>query len=338
MDFSQCFEDGKPLLQQIENWQQTLKTYCSQSFRKIRIKKKSVKPLKQPLSMLINERNALIKDCEKPEDEQKLEIVTRKIFELEAEDNRNKIVKNFKSFSENTENVNMQQMWKNMKRIWPKSGTALPVAKKNHRGKIVSGAKDIKNLLAIEYRDRLRSRPVRPDLVYMKKRKKKIFKLKMKLAQKKQSPDWVMSDLDTALSNLWSRDPEGYVNEIFKHGVIGKDMKKSLLVMMNEIRRKKLIPKLMNIANVTTVTKRGSRLLLKNERGIFRIAVLRYILMRLLYNTKYPVIHKNISDCQMGARKHKGCKNNIFILNGIIHETLKSKRMKPVDLRLCTNV
>ena len=28
MDFSQCFEDGKPLLQQIRNWQQTLKTYC----------------------------------------------------------------------------------------------------------------------------------------------------------------------------------------------------------------------------------------------------------------------------------------------------------------------
>ena len=111
-----------------------------------------------------------------------------------------------------------------------------------------------------------------------------------------------MSDLDTALSNLKnnkSRDPEGYVNEIFKHGVIGKDMKKSLLVMMNELRRKKLIPKVMNIANVTTVPKRGSRLLLKNERGIFRIAVLRYILMRLLYNTKYPVIDKNISDCQM---------------------------------------
>ena len=41
-----------------------------------------------------------------------------------------------------------------------------------------------------------------------------------------------------------------------------------------------------------------------------------------------------MSDCQMGARKRKGCKNNIFIINGIIHEALKSKRMKPVQLQI----
>ena len=43
---------------------------------------------------------------------------------------------------------------------------------------------------------------------------------------------------------------------------------------------------------------------------------------------------KNISDCQMGARKAKGCKNNIFVVNGIIHEVLKSKNMKPVVLQI----
>ena len=36
----------------------------------------------------------------------------------------------------------------------------------------------------------------------------------------------------------------------------------------------------------------------------------------------------------MGGRKKKGCKNNIFIINGIIHEVLKSKRMKPVLLQI----
>ena len=37
-----------------------------------------------------------------------------------------------------------------------------------------------------------------------------------------------------------------------------------------------------------------------------------------------------MSNCQMGGRKGKGCKNNIFILNGIIHDVLTSKKMKPV--------
>ena len=91
---------------------------------------------------------------------------------------------------------------------------------------------------------------------------------------------------------------------------------------MNKLRKQGLIPIVMNISNITTVHKKGSRLLLKNERGIFRVSVLRYILMRLIYNSKYPKIDKSISDCQMGGRKAKGFKNNIFVVNGIIHEVL----------------
>ena len=35
----------------------------------------------------------------------------------------------------------------------------------------------------------------------------------------------------------------------------------------------------------------------------------------------------------MGGRKNKGCRNNIFLINGIIHEVMKSKKMKPVQLQ-----
>ena len=150
--------------------------------------------------------------------------------------------------------------------------------------------------------------------------------MKMNLAQSRNSPDLTMDDLDLALSNLnnsKSKDPEGYASEMFKHDTIGQDMKKSVMVVMNKLKRQRLIPKLMNISNVTTVHKKGSRLLLKNERGIFCVAILRYILMRLIYNTKYKNIDKNMSDCQMGARKNRGCKNDIFIINRIIHEVLK---------------
>ena len=61
----------------------------------------------------------------------------------------------------------------------------------------------------------------------------------------------------------------------------------------------------MNFANIMTIPRTGSKLDPKNERGIFRVPVLRYILMRVIYNTKYQVIDKHISDCQMGARKGK---------------------------------
>ena len=82
----------------------------------------------------------------------------------------------------------------------------------------------------------------------------------------------------------------------------------------------------MNQANVTSVPKKGSPLILENQRGIFRVSVLRSILMRLMYNENYPEIDSNMSDCQMGGRKKKGCRNNIFIINGIIHD---------VSLQIC---
>jgi hypothetical protein len=171
----------------------------------------------------------------------------------------------------------------------------------------------------------------------MKIRKDDIFKLKMKLARSRKSPKWKMKDLEKALADLKnekSRDFEGYSNEIFKEGVIGHNLKKSMLMLYNRLREEKLIPIFMNFSDITTVQQRGSKLDPENERGIFRVSVLRSILMRMIYNEKYPIIDSNMSDCQMGGRKGKGCKNNIWIINGIIHEVLKSKKMKSVMLQI----
>ena len=65
-----------------------------------------------------------------------------------------------------------------------------------------------------------------------------------------------MENLETALNNLKrnkSRDSDGFINEIFKLDVIGLNFKKSLLVMFKELKKKNLIPTLMNFANITTV-------------------------------------------------------------------------------------
>ena len=82
----------------------------------------------------------------------------------------------------------------------------------------MTGGREIKNLLIKEYKERLRLRPMRPDLVRMKVMKKKIFKLKMKLAGARKSKEWIMSDVDLALAQLKNnkaRDNDGYINEIF---------------------------------------------------------------------------------------------------------------------------
>ena len=337
MEFSNCFENNLPVLKQIENWKRVLKTHCRKSFKKIRVTKKvCAEQLPCKVLELIDRRNKLKLNNDE-ESKEEIQALDEEISNTESEINRKKIMENFKSFSDNPENINLGQVWQTMKRIWPKFKATAPSAKKDHNGKLVTDPRKLKKLLAKEYKERLRTRPVRPDLKLLEERKSRIFKMKMKLASSRPTSLWTMSDLEKALKDLKpnkSRDPEGLINEMFKKNVIGDDLKLSLLKMFNRIKVEQAIPVFMDFANITTVPKRGSSLLLENERGIFRVSVLRYILMRLIYNDKYPVIDANMSDCQMGGRKKKGCRNNIFIVNGIIHDVMSSKKKEAISLQI----
>ena len=336
-EFSSCFENNLPILDQIENWRNVFKSHCSKSFKKVRInKKKKIKHFPSQVSKLIDKRNQLMK-IETEENKIEAKQIDEEVSSFEAETNRNKIMQHFKSFSGDPENINVGQVWKTLNKISPKHGISVPRAKKDHMGKIVSAPSELTKLLAKEYKERLRTRPIRPDLGYLGQRKQRILQMKLKLASNRTSSPWTMSDLEAALKDLKnnkSRDPEGLVNELFKLNVIGDDLKKSLLNMFNGLKSEQKIAPFMNFVNVTTVPKKGSPLLLESERGIFRVHVLRYILMRMIYNDKYPVIDKNMSDCQMGGRKRKGCRNNIFIVNGIIHDVMSSKKKEAVTLQI----
>ena len=109
--------------------------------------------------------------CGSDENKNTLEALNCKIADMEAQENRNKLQKNFNEFSDNPDNINLTKMWKLLNKILPKVGNEVPTAKKNHRGKLVSGAKNLKILMLKEYTQRLRNRPVRPDLELLRNRK-----------------------------------------------------------------------------------------------------------------------------------------------------------------------
>ena len=147
--------------------------------RKFESEKKKVKPISPSIATLINERNTL---STAHGNQNKIELIEKEIADKVALENRNIILKNFKQLSDNCENVNLQKLWKLMKNLWPKNISVIPTAKRNHRGEVVSGPTEIKNVLSKEYKERLRLRPFRPDLKHFMGMKKTIFKMKMKLA------------------------------------------------------------------------------------------------------------------------------------------------------------
>jgi hypothetical protein len=81
-----------------------------------------------------------------------MDAMNEQIAEKVAVENRNMIVNNFKQYSDDPEKINKQEMWKLLKKLWPKSPVILPTAKRNHKGKIISCPTGIKNIGLSEVR------------------------------------------------------------------------------------------------------------------------------------------------------------------------------------------
>ena len=77
--------------------------------------------------------------------------------------------------------------------------------------------------------------------------------------------------------------------------------------------------------------KKGDKLNIDSYRGIFIVNLFRFLLMKLIYQDKSKTIDANMSDFQIGGRKGRNGRDHIFIVNGIIHDTLSSVKVKQVN-------
>ena len=56
--------------------------------------------------------------------------------------------------------------------------------------------------------------------------------------------------------------------------------------------------------------------------------------MRLIYSDHYHIIDKSMSDSQVGGRKEKNVRNHVWVVNGIICDTLSTKKKTPIDIQI----
>ena len=131
-----------------------------------------------------------------------------------------------------------------------------------------------------------------------------------------------------------SKDPNNCICELFKEGVIGNDIKISVLMIMNQIKRQMCVPICLRTAHITLLHKKGSKLNLNNWRDFFLCSVLRTILMKLVYRRTYETVSSSNTDAQIGARKNKSVRNHLFELNAIVSNVTSSKKKVPIDLSI----
>ena len=131
-----------------------------------------------------------------------------------------------------------------------------------------------------------------------------------------------------------ARDPSGLVNEIFKPDVAGSDLIDAILLLMNRIKSEQKVPEDILYANITTIYKgKGSKMDMKNDRGVFGVIILRYILDKLIYNDEISNIDEKMTDSNIGCRKKRNIRDNIFVMNAIINSATK-KETGPIDVQV----
>ena len=96
-------------------------------------------------------------------------------------------------------------------------------------------------------------------------------------------------------------------------------MKKAILQLMNKIKDDLEYPEPLEHCNITSIQKKGKKSVFDNYRGVFRVTVLRNILDRLIYNDVYPDIDSNLSDANVGCRKGRNIRDNLFVVNAVIN-------------------
>ena len=307
----------------------------SLNFKKIRINKK-----KDDKEVNLHSRLQELKD--KDDNSSKAER-TKLLEDIAEEANSNfiKLKEEMEKLKTKEGGMNEKQIWKLKKKLCPRSQDP-PTAMIDGKGNLLTSSKAIEERAIEVYKSRLEGNTMVNNLVELEKDTNKLCKNRLKQCKEKKTEPWDISDLKEVLKQLGrdkARDADGYANEMFMLSVAGEDLQLAVLKLLNRIKDKQQFPEALTKCNITSLHKKKARNDFENYRGVFRVSVLRSIIDRLMYNTLYDVIDSNLTDANVGARKNRSCRDNLFVLgavtNSVINGESKPIQVQSIDIQQC---
>ena len=227
---------------------------------------------------------------------------------------------------------NSGHLWKLNSKLRPKFNDN-PTAVMDKSGVIVTSAESIKEVHVEHFKKVLENRNIKSGLEGHKQVREELCEMRIKKAKLNKTPDWEIEDVKFVIKNLKkkkSRDPLGHSNELFQMG--GNDLSYAVLKCVNKIKDQQTFPQCLQKYNITSLYKnKGSRKDLNCYRGIFRATVLRSILDRLIFNDEYEGIDEKLTDSNVGGRRGRNIRDNIYVLNAIIN-SVTSGNAKACDI------
>ena len=276
-----------------------------------------------------------LKDKEDNKSKTELDNIIKDIANL-SEEKYQKVMEDLNSMKPSEGKIDSQKFWK-IKRKMCKLNIDPPAAMFDSDGTLLTSNCDIQARALEVYTDRLKGNKIEKRLEDYEKEINELCKSRLKLCKLNKAKAWTMEDLDMAIKDLdrgKSRDALGYANEIIKDEVAGTDLKLATLRFMNHIRKEQKFPDCLQACNITSLYKnKGSRKDLMNYRGVFRVPLFRSILDRLMYNDLYTILDSNLTDGNVGARKGRNIRDNIFILGAVINSVTNGGE-EPVQIQV----
>ena len=330
---SACFQNENIQVSS-RNFFKTLNSTFHRCFKKVRIRSGNNRQLGiesiQGKLKLRSELKTFIlnNDCNDNATKQAKEQL-KHVEEMLIEETAAKNAAIVKEYTENLETIDggfsNLGFWKLKRKLCPIIEDP-PMAKRDKAGNIVTAPEAIKNLYVDTYKDRLRNREMKLELMDIYFLKMELWDRRNKHLKLMKTEPWKEEDLDAVLKSLKnnkSMDPNGIINEVFKEGFIGNDLRKALLQLFNGIKTNMYIPMYMTLANITTIFKKGSRLDMNSDRGIFILTVMKKILDKLIYKDNYKEVDARMTDSNIGARRRRNIKDHLFIIHGIINSVVR---------------
>ena len=278
-----------------------------------------------------------IKNKNDQKSKNELEEIEQKLADKYAEDNFRKISDKTANMNAEDGGINPGSLWNLKREMFPKSREPLTAMKDPLSGNLLTTHDKINEAAINVYSERLKNRPMKNTLQHIRVAKEKLCEKVLKVAKRNVTPDWTMKDLEAVLKHLKkqkSRDPLGLANDIFRPEVAGDDLKEAVLRIMNKIKAEQCYPKCLEPCNISSIWKRKSS---RNDfnfyRGIFRVTIFRSILDRLIYNDEIDNIDKSLTDSNVGARRNRNIRDNIFAMNAILNSVSKENK-EALDLQI----
>ena len=316
-ELSQIISKDKHLNLVTKQFMKRVQGYIHECFQKVKIIDKPNKDLEY----LYNKRTFLRSKTDN-KSKKDLEDVDEELCDKYSEVMYKKIMEEVLEGIEDCEDggFNTGKLWRLKKKLLPALGEP-PTAMLNSEGKLLTLEKDIKEEAVKHSQKVFKNKNINKGLEHLKDEQELLCKKRLKKVSRSKTSPWTVEDVTNVLKSLKngkSKDPYDIPNELFKPSVAGDNLILAITLLMNRIKDELIFPNPMNLCNVTNLYKnKGSQQVFDSYRGIFRTPVLRNILDKLIYEDKYEDIDSTLTDCNVGSRKRRNVRDNLFVLNAI---------------------